>query len=188
MVFEKYVTIMMRKKRRAYALVSTVGLIFFLTVLLGVAISHADYSFVVMEAYSSRFQARNALESMTNLALKWLSAEVKSGIRPRAATLEYLTDFDSLRIFTSFDFNGCEVRIYDLDYAAEKIAKPVAVSRIFPPSFPGGYMIRAVAEKKGLAPLMQESVYVVTLSTIPGGGAVEVLDESPVYSRELFRK
>ena len=179
-----------RRARRAYALASTVALMFLLTILLGIAVSRLDYSFRVMEAYSSRFQARNALESMTNLSLKWLSAEVRSGTRPRAQApfvLEYLTDLDSLRIFASNDFDGCEVKIYDLDYAAEKTAKPTNVSHIFPTSFPGGYMIRAVVEKRGLAPLTLESVYVVTLNVI-SGEAVEILDEKPVYSREMFRK
>ena len=180
-----------RRARRAYALASTVALIFLLTILLGVALSHLDYSLGVMEAYLKRFQARNDLESMTNLSLKWLSAEVRNGVRPRAEaslSMENLTDFDSLRIFASIDLNGCEVSIYDLDYAAEKIVKPIDASRIFPPSFPGGYMIRAVEEKKGLAPLTLESVYVVTPITLSGGSVVEVLDEKPVYSREMFRK
>ena len=180
-----------KKKRSAFALASTVALIFLLMVLLGVAVSHLDYSSGVMEAYMSRFQAGNALESMTNLALKWLSAEVKSGARPRAQepdALGYLTDFDSLSIFASSDYDGCEVKIYDLGYAAEKIVKPIDASRIFPPSFPGGYMIRATAEKKGLAPLTLESVYMVTLNTVSGDGVVEILDEKPVYARELFRK
>ena len=185
MAFKKYV-----KPRRGYALASTVALIFLLTVLLGVAMSHLDYSSEVTEAYLSRFQARSALESMTNMALKWLSAQVKDGGRPRAPayTGEYLTDFDSLRIFASVDFDGCEVKVYDLDYSADKIVKPINMSRIFPPCFPDGYMIRAVAEKKGLAPLTLESVYEVTLNTMPGGGIVEILDEKPVYWRELFRK
>ena len=176
--------------RRGYALASTVALIFLLTILLGVAVSHLDYYSGVMKAYSSRFQARNALESMTNLSLKWLSAEIVRGSRPRAqesVALEHLTDFDSLRIFFSTDLNGCEVKIYDLDYDAKKAAKPVSGSRVFPPSFPGGYMIRAVAEKESLAPLTSESVYVV-VSIDVSGESVGILDEKPVYSRELFRK
>jgi len=183
------------RARRGYALASVVALMFFLTILLGMAISHVSHSSKVMEAHVNRFYARNALESMTNMSLKWLSAEVKNGTRPRAQAiidLKYLTDFDSLRIFTWVDFEGAfdggEVRVYDLDYAAEKIVKPVNTSRIFPPSFPGGYMIRAVVERRGLAPLMLESVYVVTQNVIPGGYIVEVLDEKPVYSRELFRR
>jgi hypothetical protein len=181
----------MKKSRLGYALASTVALIFLLTVLLGVAVSHLDYSSGVMEAHSTRFQARNDLESMTNLALKWLSTKVQAGVRPRAEdslALEYLTDFDSLRIFASIDFDGCEVKVYDLDYTAVKIVKPIDESRVFPPSFPGGYLIRALAEKKGLAPLTLESVYEVESITLPGGGMVEVLEEKPVYVRELFRK
>lgn len=180
-----------RRARRAYALASTLALIFLLTIFLGVAISHLDYSSVVMEAYSSRFQARNSLESMTNLALNWLSAEIKRGYRPRAPALSlsgYLTDVDLLRIFTSNYFNGGEVAIYDLDYDAGKISRPVGVSRIFPPSYPGAYMVRAVVERKGLAPLMLESVYVVRLNTLPCGNYVEILDERPIYMRELFRR
>ena len=189
MVLKKYVA--MRVKRRGYALASTVALIFLLAVLLGVAVGHLDYSFGVIEAYSGRFQARNALESMTNLSLKWLSAEVKKGARPRApaaVALEYLTDFDSLRIFASSDLNGCEVKIYDLDYDAGKAANAIAAPHIFPPSFRGGYMIRAVVERKGVAPLTLESVYEVVAGAVLEGRVVEVLDERPVYSRELFRK
>ena len=48
--------------------------------------------------------------------------------------------------------------------------------------------VRAMAEKKCLAPLTLESVYEVTPSTIPGGSVVDILDKKPVYSRELFRK
>jgi len=184
MEFKKYVS-----HRRGYALASTVALIFLMTILLGVAISHLDYYSRVMNVYLSRFQARNSLVSATNLALKWLSEETRSGSRPRAqafAVLEHLTDFDSLRIFASTGFDGCEVRIYDLDYAAEKIVKPIDARRNFPPSFPGGYMIRATVESRGLAPLMLESVYAVMLNAMPDGSVVEVLDEKPVYSRELF--
>jgi len=166
------------------------ALIFLLTILLGVTVSRLDYSSGVLEAYSSRFQARNALESMTNLSLKWLSAEVRSGIRPRAEILstgQDLTDCDSLRIFASVDYTGCEVKIYDLDYIAGKIDESLGVSWIFPPSFPGGYMIRAGVEKKGLAPLTLESVYAVTVITSEGN-SVDILEEKPVYWRELFRK
>lgn len=180
-----------RAGRRGYALAAVVALIFLLTTILGVIINHVGYSSWVMEAYSNRFHARNTLESMTNLSLKWLLAEVESGLRPRAqaiVTMEYLTNFDSLRIFATIDFEGGKATIYDLDYMPEKIVKPIDMSRIFPPSLPGGYMIRAVVERKGLAPLMLESVYVVTLSTLPGGDVVEILDENPVYSRELFRR
>ena len=163
-----------------------------LTTILGVIISRMNFSSGVMEASSNRFYARNDLESMTSLALKWLSAEVNGGARPRAravVALEHLTSPDSLRIFSSNGFDGGEVRIYDLDYAAEKIARPVDMSRIFPPSLPEGYMIRATAERKGLAPLMLESVYVViSLDVAPEGSVVEVLDKKPVYSRELFRR
>ena len=182
---------MTENKRSGYALASTVALIFLMTVLLGVGISCLDYNFGVMEAYMGRFKARNDLESMTNLSLRWLSAEVRGGARPRAQSpevLEYLTDFDSLRIFSSIEFDGGEVIIYDLEYDAEKISGAVDEFRVFPPSVPGGYMIRAVMEKKGLAPLTLESVYLMTHSMIPGGSVVEILDEKPVYWRELFRK
>lgn len=183
------------RARRGYALASVVALMFLLTILLGVAVSHVSHSSRVMEAYVNRFHARNSLESMTNISLRWLSAEIKSGTRPRAQAiidLKDLTDFDSLRIFTWIDFDGAfdggEVRVYDLDYVAEKIVRPVNMSRIFPPNLPGGYMIRAVVERRGLAPMVLESVYVVTPIVMPGGYIVEVLDEKPVYSRELFRR
>jgi hypothetical protein len=179
------------KARSAYALASVVALVFFLTVVLGVAVSHVDYSQGVTEAYVSRSIARSALVSMTNFSLKWLAAEVGDGDRPRAYAVtagDYLTDFDSLRIFASIDMEGCEVRVYDLDYETGKIVEHGDEERVFPPNLPGGYMIRAVAEKKGLAPLTLESVYVVTSNLVPEAGIVEILDDKPLYWRELFRK
>ena len=105
----------MTKNRRGYALASTVALIFLMTILLGVAVSHLDYYCGVMEAYSGRFQARNALESMTNMSLKWLSVSVKTYDRPKAhipATQKYLTDVDSLCIFST-DFDGRSAYLFE---------------------------------------------------------------------------
>ncbi|MDR1621076.1 MAG: hypothetical protein LBS00_01735, partial [Synergistaceae bacterium] len=58
---------------------------------------------------------------------------------------------------------------------------------LFPPNFPGGYMIRAVIAQKGLASLTTESVYVSALNDVPGVGVVYVLEKPPVYWKESFR-
>jgi hypothetical protein len=167
---------------------------FMLTVVLGVAINHVDYSSEVTEAYLSRFKARSSLVSMTNLALKWLSAEVADGERPRAraaAEREYLTDFDSLRILALVDLESCEVKVYDLDYDPERLGATMAFAgeeNAFPPSVARGYMVRAVVEKKAGPPLTVESVYRITEVALSEESSREVLEEKPLYWRELFRK
>ncbi|MDR1979459.1 MAG: hypothetical protein LBQ42_12060 [Synergistaceae bacterium] len=179
--------------RHAYALSSTMALVFLLTVLLGVVVAHIGHSLDVMSVHLRRIQARSELVSMTNSALKWLSTEFKMGKRPRAPIVdldENLTDFDSLSIFSSCnvkeDVEG-NVEVFDLDYNPENLVEPVVDPLLFPPSFPRGYMIRAVVAQKGLASLMMESVYRLTLNDVPGVGGVYVFETKPVYWKEWFR-
>ena len=173
-------------KRSGYALVSTVALLFLMTVMFGVAISRLDFSFGVMEAYSNRFQTRNELLSMTNLALKRLSEELRSHpLAKPPIELKDLTDLDSLLIFTMNVYDGCEARVYNLHYS---MAVSFGTAQILPPMLKDGYMIRAVAEKKGMAPMTLESVYEARLVSV-GENVGWALDfERPVYSRELFRR
>jgi hypothetical protein len=131
---------------------------------------------------------------MTNLSMKWLAAELKSGRRPRADAAElheYLTDFNSLRIFSSRVFEDGEIAIYDLDYDPETLVETGIDFLFLPPNRLGGYMIRATVAKKELAALTMESVYVVACVAVPSGILEEkivcVLEEAPLYSRELFR-
>jgi hypothetical protein len=196
---ERKMKMKMGKKcsRRAYALSSTMALIFLLSVLLGVAVTHAGYSSEIMGVYSRRVRARSELTSMTNLALKWLISEFEKGVRPRASivnTYEDLTDFHSLSIFLSYsigdDIEGeveGKVEVFDLDYASESLAEPVSDPLLFPPSLPGGYMIRAVVAQKGLVFLTMESVYVSGFRDVPGLGVVYILEKTPVYWKESFR-
>jgi hypothetical protein len=178
--------------RRAYALSSVVVLIFLLSVLLGVGMTHLGYSIDVMNVHVTRIEARSDLASMTNLALRWLRAELATGTRPRAEAIEFsdgLTDFNLLSIFSldKTDEMKGSVRVFDLEYNPENVMEPVADPLFFPPCFPGGYLIRANVAKRGSAPIMAESVYVVIISDDPEKGMVYTLRERPLYWRELFR-
>jgi hypothetical protein len=185
-----------RTQRAAYALSSTMALVFLLTVLLGVVVAHIEYSADIMGVYLKRVQARSELVSMTNLALKWLRTRFDAGTRPKANVVdetnknENLTDFNSLSIFSSCnvqeDMEG-RVQVFDLDYDPESVAEPLADPLLFPPSLPGGYMIRATVTRKGLAPFMAESVYVSACYDVPEAGEVHVLEKTPLYWRELLR-
>ncbi|MDR1379771.1 MAG: hypothetical protein LBJ36_12080 [Synergistaceae bacterium] len=178
--------------RRAHALSWVVALMFLASVLLGVEAAHLGYSFEVMDIYSKRAEARAELISLTNLASRWLRAELKNGIRPRAKAIEFnenLTDFNLLIIFSADALEKIEggVQLFDLEYNPENVVEPVADPLSFPPCFPGGYLIRARLAKKGLAPITMESLYVVTPFDILGKGIVYILKEKPLYWRELFR-
>jgi hypothetical protein len=185
-----------KKKRvkRAYALSSTMALVFLLTVLLGVVVAHIEYSLDITNAYLERVQARSELASMTNLALKWLSGTFAAGTRPEAAARqnmsENLTDSNSLSIFSSYnvkeDLEG-RVEVFDLDYDPGSLAEPMADPARFPPSLPGGYMIRATVARKGRVSLMTESVYVTECYDVPEAGEVYVLRKEPLYWRESIR-
>ncbi|MDR2179894.1 MAG: hypothetical protein LBP21_06275 [Synergistaceae bacterium] len=182
--------------QRAYALSSTMALVFLLTVLLGVVVAHIGYSSDVMGVYLKRVQARAELTSMTNSALKRLTAEFSSGARPRAdgvAAYEKLTDLSSLSIFSSCSVSDSmekmesRVEVFDLDYDPENLAEPVTAPLLLPPSLPGGYMIRATVAHEGLASLMTESVYMSVCIDIPEVGEVYILEKKPVYWKESFR-
>jgi hypothetical protein len=189
-----------RRSKRAYALSSVMALVFLLTVLLGVVVAHIEYSSDVMRAYLKRVQARSELASMTNWALKRLSATFAAGVRPKASAAdkanmnENLTDFNSLSIFSSYSVKeGSEgrlegkVEVFDLDYDPESLAEPVGDPVLFPPSLPGGYMIRATVAGDGLTFLMTESVYVSQCYDVPEAGEIYVLRKEPLYWRESLR-
>lgn len=182
-----------KHSKRAYALASVMTLLFLLTVLAGVLVAHIGYSSDVMGAYLSRVQARSELVSLTNLGLKWLNAQFNTGTRPSAGIVdkyENLTDFNSLSIFASNSATeGAEgrVEVFDLGYDPGKLAEPVADPLLFPPSLPGGYMIRVSVAHKGLAALMLESVYVSVRHDVPEAGEVYTLKKEPVYWKESFR-
>jgi len=176
--------------RRAYALLSVMGLIFLITLLLGAAVMYSAHSHAVVNAYLRRVEARSELISMTNLSLKWLSTSLKTHSRPRAEAAESrenLTNIDLLRIFSYNNSDGGEVAVYDLEYDPLTLAEPVADPLLFPPSHSGAYMVRATVSQKELAPLTIESVYVVLPNVVPEEGFVYVLEDKPLYWRELFR-
>ena len=178
------------RARRAYALLLVMGLIFFVTLLLGAAVMYAGHSYAVVNVYLRRTETRSELASMTNRSLRWLSANLKAHSRPRAESIESserLTNFNSLRIFTYNNLNGGETAVYDLDYDSRNLTDPMEEPLFFPPSRPNAYMIHATVLKEELAPLTVESVYVVLPNVIPGEGLVYVLEDKPLYWRELFR-
>ena len=190
-----------RRAKRAYALSSVMALVFLLTVLLGVGVAHIEYSIGVMDVYLKRVQARSELISMTNSGLKWLDTAFGTGTRPRAPTFdrmgdmwvdmrENLTDCNLLSIFSSCsvkeNLEG-KVEIFDMDYRPENLAEPRGELSLFPPSLPGGYMIRAAIVQEGLAPLAMESVYVSIYQDVPETGEVRILRKGPVYWKESFR-
>ncbi|MDR1377056.1 MAG: hypothetical protein LBJ22_06065 [Synergistaceae bacterium] len=187
-----------KRARRAYALASVTALVFLLTVLMGVLVAHIGYSSDLMDVYLRRVQARSELVSMTNLGLKWLNTQFNTGTRPRAAiagkheNFEYenLTDFHSLSIFVSHSVTESaegKVEVFDLDYDPENLSEPLADPLFFPPSLPGGYMVRAAVVQKELASLTIESVYVSVPYDVPETGEVYILKKEPVYWKESFR-
>ena len=180
----------MTEKKRGYALFGVIAVVFLLLVLLGVAMIHIGYFSEVANVFLRRTQTRTVLVSYTNFALKWLTAELKTGIRPRANAVnakENLTDSHSLRIFSSNDSQGGLVEVYDMGYDPEKLMDPVEDFLLLPPAFPDGYMIRALAEKEGQVSVIVESVYRAVFTDIPGMGVVYVLEEQPLLWRELLR-
>jgi hypothetical protein len=162
-------------------------IVFAASVLLGTAMTHTVYFSRVTDVSIKRAQARSDLYSLTSLALKWLKAELET--EPGAVKSNGdLTDSGALCIFSLEDFSGGSVKIFDLGYDPLKIKSlPDELLLLFPPSCPDAYLVRATVEKRGLAPMTEESVFVLTSNDVPGGRVVYVLEEKPLYSRELFR-
>jgi hypothetical protein len=161
------------------------ALIFLLMTLLGVAVVQVDYSFEVARFSLKRLDARSELDSMTNQALRWLSEEIRSGAR-QEMTGENLTNFNSLRIFSSNGSKGGRVEVFDMDYAPQNISE-VMVPLLFPPSRKDAYMVRASIALEELAPMTVESVYQTRPCEVPGEGIVYILENNPLYRREIFR-
>jgi hypothetical protein len=160
------------------------------SILLSAATVHVVYFSNVTDVTLRRVQARSDLLSLTNLALKWLKEELRTGTQWRADAVksnEYLADSNALCIFSLEDPSMGSVKVFDLGYDPGKAAKSPADLLLFPPSYPGAYLIRAVAEKQGLASIMEESVFVLTSINVPGEGVVDILEEDPLFSREIFR-
>jgi hypothetical protein len=159
------------------------------SILLSVATVHVVYFSNVTDVSLRRVQARSDLLSLTNLALKWLKEELRTGTKWRADAVksnEYLTDSNALCIFSLENPSVGSVKVFDLGYDPKNATSPTDLL-FFPPSYPGAYLVRAVVEKQGLASITVESVFVLTSNDVPGEGVVDVLEEEPLFSREIFR-
>ncbi len=183
------------RRRRAYVLYSTIALVFLLTFLLGVVVLLLGYSLDVRSVYQSRMNARSELFSLTNISLKWLKAESTAGRVPKAHAVEAnkkISDCSALRVFLLEDGQGGEVAVFDLGYNPENMEEPMDDPLLFPPAIAYGYMIRARVRKEdsfsaGLAPITMETVLLMKPNIIPGKDPVYILDEEPLFWRELLR-
>ncbi|MDR1048887.1 MAG: hypothetical protein LBL51_03950 [Synergistaceae bacterium] len=169
------------KKREGHALCWTMLLVFTASALLGAFFAHAARSSEVAAVFVRRAQARSQLLSLTNLSWKWLRAELGAGGEAAAVSAE------ALRVFVSSDLQGGTAEVFDLSYDPRDVPKFLSDPLLFPPSYPGGYLIRATVTKPGLAPLMMESVFALVSVDVPGVGMDFVLEEKPVLQRELTR-
>jgi hypothetical protein len=159
--------------------------------LLGLGAAHVAYFSRVMNVSLRRAQTRSDLFSLTSLALRWLTSELRTGANWRAEAVKSgrnLTNSDALCIFDLEDPLRGSVKVFDLGYDPKNLS-PVRPDELllFPPSYPGAYLVRAVVTKRGLASMTAESVFVLTSHNAPGEGVVHVLDEEPLFSREMFR-
>jgi hypothetical protein len=158
--------------------------------LLGLGVAHVAYFSRVMNVPLRRAQARSDLFSLTSMALRWLTSELRRGANWRAEAVKsggLLTNSGALCIFDLEDSLGGSVKVFDLGYDPEKLPGHPDDILLFPPSHPDAYLVRAVVAKRGMASMMAESVFVLTSHDVPGEGVVNVLDEEPLFSREMFR-
>jgi hypothetical protein len=170
---------------RGYALCWVLLLVFAMSALLGLTAAHVAYFSGLADVSSRRAQARSDLFSLTNLALRWLKSELKTGTNWRADAIrldEDLTDSEDLCIFSHETPEG-SVKVFDLGYDPQNLKDPPDDILSFPPSYPGAYLVRAAVAKGGLAPMTAESVFVLIAVGVPGGG----LADNPLFSREMFR-
>jgi hypothetical protein len=179
-------------RSRGYALCWTMLFIFMVSALLGLAAAHTAYFSAVTDVYLKRAQARSELFSLTNLALRWLTSELRTGANWRAEAVKsggHLTNSGALCIFSLEDPSRGSVKVFDLSYDPEKLTAAASPAELlsFPPSCPGAYLVRAAVAKRGLASMTAESVFVLTSNDVPGEGIVGVLEEEPLFSREVFR-
>ena len=181
-------------------LYSTMALVFLLTLLLGVVVLLLGYSLDVKSVYQNRMNARSELFSLTNISLKWLGGESTAGRIPKAYAIEAnkkIMGCSALCVFSLDDGQGGDVAVFDLGYNPENLTDPIDDPLLFPPAIAYGYMIRARVWKEEsfsvgltpipLAPITMETVFIMKLNNIPGKDPVYVLDEEPLFWRELLR-
>ncbi|MDR1650055.1 MAG: hypothetical protein LBR71_07315 [Synergistaceae bacterium] len=174
------------RKTQGYALCWTMLFVCMTSTLLGTAMAHVVYLSKAAGVSLVRAQARSDLLSLTNSALKWL----RTDINRRAGTItsdEYPTISEDLSIFSLEDPQIGSVKVFHLGYDPANLMKSPNNPLFFPPYRPGAYLVRAVVEKQGLASITNESVYVLTSNDVPDKGVIDVLDEEPLFSREVFR-
>ncbi|GHV41673.1 hypothetical protein FACS1894187_23560 [Synergistales bacterium] len=178
-------------KRKGYVLCLALAIIFLVSSLLGLAIMRFTSFSDVASVYLTHSNVRGELVSLTNFALKWLSAKLEDGNIPRAEG-SAVADAKSLRMFTRLADSGASpergsVEIFDMSYALSDASPSEDELSLFPPHYPDGYLIRARLAGKGQAALIMENVYLMISGDTPLGGRFYKLNDKPVYSREIFR-
>lgn len=169
-------------------LFAVMGFIFLSMVLLGGVLIVLGRSMEVTEASLDRSRVRSELFSLTNASLRWLSQELREGRRPRAfATDDPLTEFDALRVFFSSEARSGTVAVYDLDYDPKRLRDVRDPLSVLTPC-PFGYMIRAIVDRPGWAPFTIEAVFLALPVCTPNDETVYVLEEVPLFWRELRRQ
>jgi hypothetical protein len=168
---------------RGYALCWTLLLLFTMSALLGLTAAHVAYFSGLADVSLRRAQARSDLFSLTNLALKRLESELKTGRGWRADAMESDGALSGdLCIFSQEAPEG-SVKVFDLGYDPENLTGSPDDILSFPPTYPGAYLVRASVAKRGLAPMTAESVFVLISLDVPEEGVFG----DPLFSREMFR-
>lgn len=178
------------RKSGGQILISLMATIFLLMILAGVLVTLLDYSSDMTEAYVRRVRMRSDLFSLTGAALKYLEYELAQGVRPGihpAETKENLTDFDSLRIFSSNDSRGGSVVIYDLEYDPKDVNETKINPLSWGPACPYGYMIRATVKNEKTASFIMETVFIIVPDYTSEENPTFLLKKAPLFWRELQR-
>ena len=178
------------RKHCAQILVSLMAMIFLLMVVSGMLVTLLGYSSDITEVYIRRVRTRFDLLSLTGMASKYLEYELTRGIRPEAPAAkakENLTDFNSLRIFSSNDSRGGSVDIFDLEYDPKDVDEAKIDPLSWGPSCPYGYLIRATVKNKNSASAVMETVLIVVPDYTSEENPAFLLKKEPLFWRELLR-
>lgn len=156
----------------------------------GLLVTFLGYSRDMTDAHIHRVRLRSDQLSLTNVALRYIEHELKNGTRPRsssAASDENLTDFNSLRIFSSNDSRGGSVEVFDLEYDSKNVNAAKIDPLFWGPACPYGYLIRATVKHEKMASFAMETVFVIVPDDTPEEKPTFRLGEKPLFWRELLR-
>lgn len=178
------------KKRRGFILAVVLAVVSLLMAWSGLFVTLLGYSWNMTDAHVHRIRIRTDLLSLTNAGFRYLDHELKNKTRPRAPlaeTNENLTDFNSLRIFSSNDSRGGSVDIFDLEYHPENVNEAKINPLSWGPACPYGYLIRATVKNKKTASFIMETVFVIVPDDTPEEKPTFRLEKKPLFWRELLR-